>query len=180
MPHYREKNKSTSNQVFYKITAYDWFQGEREDVDDVEQVEQTVRLRNGTIKDDFSKQQSVDDVDIDVPVPVIMKLITTKPKSVKIPKVNLKVRRRGAEVLDDNQDRINTFFDNLFPMNRGESSSDTVANRFFSIDNKSQTGTGAVRCKICLEEFVSALKLKSHLIIHKNLMYKCQYCPLEV
>ncbi|XP_037044283.1 zinc finger protein 62 homolog [Bradysia coprophila] len=175
-----EKNKSTNNQVYYKITAYDWFQGKREDVKDVEQVEQTVRLRNGTMQDNYVKKPSIDYADVDAPVPVIMKLITSKVKPAKVQKVNLKIRRRGAEVLDDNQDRINTFFDNLFPMNRGESSSDTDVNRLFSIDNRSQTGTGAVRCKICLEEFVSALKLKAHLIIHKNLMYKCQYCPLEL
>lgn len=114
------------------------------------------------------------------PTQVIMKLITSKVKTAKIPKVSLKIRRRGAEVVDDSQDRINTFFDNLFPMKQGESSTVAHANRFFCIDDGSQTGTGSVKCKICLGEFCSALKLKSHLITHKNLMYKCQYCPLEV
>lgn len=83
-------------------------------------------------------------------------------------------------MVDDSQDRINAFFDNMFPMKQGESSSVVDGSRFFCIDDGSQTGTGAIRCKICLGQFVSALKLKAHLITHKNLMYKCQYCPLEV
>lgn len=178
---YRQKNKTPTNQVdyqvYYNITAYDWFQGKREDVEDVEQVEQTVRLRNVSMEDVYVPKQFVDDE----PNQVIMKLIPSRTVKVpKVPKVSLKIRRRAAEVVDDSQDRINTFFDNMFPMTKGESSSTVHINRFFCIDDASQTGTGSIKCKICLEEFVSALKLKSHLINHKNLMYKCQYCPLEV
>lgn len=175
-PLFSQKNRSTSNQVYFNITAYDWFHGKREDTDDVEQIERTVRLRNVSMDDDayqYDQQNDNDDVEIDAPTPVIVKVIRSKPKAVKIP---AKSRRKIAEIIDDNQDRVNSFFENLFPMKRGESSSD----QFFCIDDRSQTGSGSVKCKICLEEFVSALKLKSHLIVHKNLMYKCQYCPLEV
>lgn len=169
--------------MYYNITAYDWFQGKREDIKDVEQVEQTVRLRNVSMEEAYLDNPHIEDAheETNAPTQVIMKLITSKAKAAKIPKVSLKIRRRGAEVVDDSQDRINTFFDNLFPMKQGESSAIVHdVSRFFCIDDGSQTGTGSVKCKICLGEFCSALKLKSHLIIHKNLMYKCQYCPLEV
>ncbi len=177
---HREKNKSATSQVYYNITAYDWFQGKREDFDDTEQVEQTVRLRNVTMDDTYPERSHTEDAEMRAPSPMIMKLIPSKVKAEKIPKVNLKIRRRGAEVVDDSQDRINSYFDNMFPVKRGEARSDGPINRFFCIDDGSQTGSGSVKCKICLEEFVSALKLKAHLITHKNLMYKCQYCPLEV
>lgn len=150
-------------------------------MEDVEQVEQTVRLRNVSMEVNYLNDEQVEDdyEEKNSPTQVIMKIIPSKAKAIKVPKVSLKIRRRGAEVVDHSQDRINIFFDNLFPMRQGHSSSVNVS-RFFCIDDDSQTGTGSVRCKICLEEFVSALKLKSHLITHKNLMYKCQYCPLEV
>lgn len=175
--------------MYYDITAYDWFQGKREDFDDAEQIEQTVRLRNvsmmdgiyqGKNDDDDDDDDELEDVDIDNSSPVVVKLIPAKQKTVKNQKVRIQNRRKVPEVVDDSQDRINAFFDKLFPMKRGESCSDFHGNQLFWIDDASQTGNGSVKCKICLEEFVSALKLKAHLIVHKNLMYKCQYCPLEV
>lgn len=152
-------------------------------MDDVEQVERTVRLRNISMDDVYVENSHLDDAHevSNATTPVIMKLIPSKPnKTAKASKVCLKIRRRAAEVVDDSQERVNTFFDNLFPMKRGESSAEENSSRFFCIDDASQTGTGSIKCKICLEEFVSPLKLKAHLIVHKNLMYKCQYCPLEV
>ncbi|KAJ6641698.1 Zinc finger protein [Pseudolycoriella hygida] len=177
-----QKNKIPTNQVFYELSAYEWFKGNREEIDDVEQVEQTVRLRNVSMGEVYIENSYLNDShdEMDAPAPKIMKILPPKAKAAKANKVSLKIRRRGAEVVDDSQERINTFFNNLFPMKQGVSSSDSNINNFFCIDDGSQTGTGAVKCKICLEEFVSALKLKAHLIIHKNLMYKCQYCPLEL
>lgn len=120
-----------------------------------------------------------EDKDIIKPAQVIMKLIQPKAKSPKLPKNKVTVRRR-AEAVDDSQERINQFFNNLFPVVQGEKTTGSIISRYFCIDDASKTGTGSVKCKICLDEFVSALKLTAHLITHKNLMYKCQYCPLEV
>lgn len=168
---YRQKNKNTSQQLYFNLMEYDWLYGNKEIVrlQQVEQKMEDVRMK--------AEQKQ-----LDTPVPMIMKLIHTKqksPKPAKHPKIKLTARRR-AEAVDDSQERINQFFNNLFPVVHGEKITGSRKSRYFCIDDASKTGSGTVKCKICLDEFVSTLKLTAHLITHKNLMYKCQYCPLEV
>lgn len=155
----------------------------------MEQAQQDSRFKNTHV---HAKHPYLEDKKMQAPSSVIMKLIHSKAKTPKVPnviekapkvnvkasKVNLKSRRIKTVSVDDSQDRIKTFFENMFPVHLGEKR-DEIRN-YFCIDDESQTGNGSVRCKICLDEFVSALKLQLHLATHKNLMYKCQYCPLEV
>lgn len=84
---FRQKNKSPMNQVYYNITAYEWFHGKREDVDDVEQVEQTVRLRNVSMEDAYLHKSHVQDAyeQKNDTSPVIMKIIPSRgPKTPKV------------------------------------------------------------------------------------------------
>lgn len=74
--------------MYYNITAYEWFQGKREDVEDDEQIEQTVRLRNVSMEDahleDTSPVQYTHE-EKHAPSPVIMKIIPSKgPKAPKV------------------------------------------------------------------------------------------------
>lgn len=147
-------------QPYYDLTEYDWYQS-KDEVEDVDEIHDDAEF-----SDDESKR----------PTQVIMKLIPTKMKKPKtIPKPKTK-----TDSTDQGHDKITTYFNDLFPISFGERRSESNVSDHFRIDESSQTTNGMVKCKICLETFSTTLKLRYHMVGHKNLTYRCQYCPIEV